>query len=125
VPPPAARRAWLDALGAADVALAVERGPDGTLWETWRYRGVWVEAGWQSLAAQERNVAALLTGTVDDHDRLLVAGAALQAVPLRTDGHLAAWQARLAAYPDGLAERLTRAAVDRWQWPHWVALRWA
>jgi hypothetical protein len=125
LPAPDARRGWLAALGAADVALAVEDGPDGTLWETWRYRGVWVEAGWQTLAAQERNLAALLTGAVHDHEHLLVAGAALQAVPLRTAGHLAAWQTRLADYPDGLAERITRAAVDRWQWPHWVALRWA
>ena len=125
LPPNEARRRWLQDIGATDVVLAVEDGVDGTLWETWRYRGVWVEAGWQTLARQEQNVAALLTGTVDDHEQLLVAGAALQAVPLRTAGHLAAWRSRLAHYPDGLAERITRASVDRWAWPHWVALRWA
>ena len=125
LPPAEARRAWLQEIGATDVALEVENGVDGSLWETWRYRGVWVEAGWQTLARQEQNVAALLTGTVTDHEQLLVASAALQAVSLRTAGHLAAWQSRLAVYPDGLAERITRAEVDRWQWPHWVALRWA
>jgi hypothetical protein len=125
VPPAEARRAWLAELGTTDVALAVERGPDGTLWETCRYRGVWVEIGWQTLARQERNVAALAGGTVVEHDELAVAGAVVQAVALRSDGRLAAWQRTLATYPDGLAERIISAQVERWGWPHWVALRWA
>jgi hypothetical protein len=125
LPSAESRKEWLEEIGATDVALAVEDGVDGTLWETLRYRGVWVEAGWQTLARQEANVASLLTGTVVDHEQLLVAGATVHAVSLRSAGHLATWQSRLAHYPDGLAECITLAEVDRWQWPHWVALRWA
>ena len=119
------RLAWLRGIGATGVALGVETGPDGTSWSTWRYRGVWVEAAWQTLDRQDREVAALGSGTVVEHERLIVAGAMVQAVPLRTTGRLAEWRRALSVYPEGLSERIVRAAVERWQWPHWVALRWA
>lgn len=120
-----ARRIWLREIGADEVALDVEVGPDGTTWSTWRSRGLWVEAGWQTMTAHDRNVAALLSGTVVDPERLAVAGATARAVTLRSAGRLAAWQRDLASYPPGLTDRIVRAAVQRWQWPHWVALRWA
>jgi hypothetical protein len=46
------RAAWLRSLGATDVSVDLELGADGTLWSTWRQEGIWIEAGWQTIAAQ-------------------------------------------------------------------------
>jgi hypothetical protein len=96
-----------------------------TLWSTWRQEGIWIETGWQTIAVQDANVQALLRGEVTDHARLVGASAVCEAVTLRTVGHIAAWQAQLAHYPDGLADTLVAAAVERWHWPHWLDSRWA
>jgi hypothetical protein len=125
LPPAGARAGWLRGLGATDVVVDLEPGADGTLWSTWHLAGIWVEAGWQTVAAQERALAALLGGGVTAHDRLVGASALRDAVPLRTGGRVAAWQRAVARYPDGLADALIAAAVQRWRWPHWLDARWA
>ena len=125
LPPVEERAAWLHALGATNIAVDLEPSADGTLWTTWRHAGIWVEAGWQTIAALEDTLDALRGGGVTDHDRLSVAGAVLDAVPLRTAGRLASWQRALERYPDGLAEALITVTVRRWHWPHWVDAHWA
>jgi hypothetical protein len=125
LPPAVERAAWLRRLGATDVVIDLESGADATLWSTWRTAGIWVEAGWQTVAAQQSAVETLLGGGVTDHDRLVGASAVLDAVPLRIAGRIASWQQALARYPDGLADALIAAAVQRWRWPHWVDTHWA
>lgn len=48
-----------------------------------------------------------------------------QAIPLRTNGRLATWQAELAGYPDGLAERVVAVQTQVWSDPHVPGVRWA
>jgi hypothetical protein len=119
------RAVWLRSLGATDVSIDLELGADGTLWSTWRLQGIWIETGWQTIAAQNANLQAVLRGEVTDHARVVGASAVRDAVTLRTLGRLAAWQAQLAHYPDGLADALVAAAVERWHWSHWLDSRWA
>jgi hypothetical protein len=125
IPPADERAAWLGSIGATDVVVDVEDSRDGTWWTTWRQDGIWVEAGWQTLAAHDRTVDVLVSGDATDHELLVVARAVLHAVPLRTVGRLADWQRALSIYPTGLADTLLATAVERWQWPHWLAARWA
>lgn len=80
---------------------------------TWHQEGIWVEAGWQTLASQECALATL-GGAATDHDLLVVASAVLHAVALRTGGRLAAWQQALAVYPEALGDALIARAVQRW-----------
>lgn len=82
-----------------------------------------VEAGWQTLALQERTIEALLHGDVTNHELLVVASAILYAVPLRTVSRLADWQKALGVCPPTLGEVLITSAVQRWSWPHWLDAR--
>jgi len=105
---------WLEALGASDVVLDREVIADGSAWSDFRFRGVPVEAGWQPIAVLEDLLRAILAAEVTDHDRLVVASMVEHAVPLRTGGLLAWWQAELAQYPDELQERLVTQAMADW-----------
>jgi hypothetical protein len=124
-PDASARGAWLRAAGAEEVWVDVDATPDGTAWTTCRIGTLWLEVAWQTLAAQERVLGELLSGTVTDHHLLVVASAIECAVPLRTAGALSAWQRAVGTYPEGLAERLIERAVGSWVWPQWAGEPWA
>ena len=82
-----------------------------------------MESGWQTFATQERNLQAILSGTVIDHHLLLLGSMLLSALPLRTSGVLAVWQQRLAHYPEELRSRLIEDALEIWTFPHLIAAR--
>jgi hypothetical protein len=125
MPPADARAAWLAAIGAEQVMLDDGPMPGGSLWATFRWRGVWIEGGWQAFSDVDAELRAILTAEAIGHFRVLLASILLEALPLRTTGHLAAWQARLDRYPDLLAERIIAANTQVWQLPHAVQGRWA
>jgi hypothetical protein len=116
---------WLRQIGATDVSEAEDVVADGSSWTTFRYADTWVEAGWQTIADLQQNLGRVLSGTETDHDLISVAWMLRTAVPLRTSGHLAAWQHAVSEYPAGLAERLITSATNAWIWPHWVVSHWA
>lgn len=97
---------------------------DGTVWATVRLQGTWIEAGWQTIGAQEELLRGILAGEVLSHDRFVVADATIHAVPLRSGGLLANWQRQLSQYPEALRERVIADNTAVWQMPHAVGGRW-
>jgi hypothetical protein len=61
--------------------------------------------------------------TRSDHP-LKMTAMVTEAVLLRRAGWLAAWQRRLAVYPDGLQERIIAANTRVWGTPHAPEVRW-
>jgi hypothetical protein len=116
IPGADARRAWLRAIGGSDFAPEAHTSQDGTVWEWSRYRGVWLETGWQAIGRHEAVLRAILASEVTDHRVLITADATARALPLRSEGLLARWQAQLASYPERLQERLVRAGARRWNY---------
>lgn len=119
LPPADARLAWLASAGAIGMVLDDEPVGDGSWWATCRYRGVWVEAGWQTIAAQDALLSAILAGEVTDHARLMLASIIARALPLRGAELVGGWQRRLARYPDAVQERLIFGATEVWRFPQW------
>lgn len=116
------RADWLRSVGATDVVIEPEAEGDGSIWAMCRYRGVWLEPGWQTLETLDRLLNQILEGRITDHARLILAEVVAHSVPVRTGGLLGRWQERLAHYPDIVQERLIAAAALRWR-P--APFRWA
>ncbi len=125
LPPVEARRAWLERVGATEIVPDDAPLADGSHWLTFRFRDIWVEAGWQTIADLVQTLDEILAGALTSHDRLLLASLVAHAVAVRTDGALATWQARLASYPEVLGERVIAANTTVWHLPHAVQGRWA
>jgi hypothetical protein len=125
IPLPAERRQWLAAAGATDITLDEHQIADSSFWVTFRFQGIWIEAGWQSIKTQEELLRAILAGDVTQHERLMLAFVIRHAVPLHSDGLLADWQQRLMQYPDMLQARLIEGTRLAWMFPHIVLSWWA
>lgn len=117
VPTVEARLGWLGGIGAEDAEFDLETTPDGTPWSFFRVDGIAIEAGWQQIASVEAWLLRILAAETRDHWMLVPADALVHAVPLRTEGLLAAWQARLSRYPPALRHRLIEGAVAGWRDP--------
>src|SRR5947209_20465529 len=51
LPQPDEWRRWLEEAGATDISPeAVPNGLDGSIWVTCRYRDIWIEVGWGTIA---------------------------------------------------------------------------
>jgi hypothetical protein len=128
LPAPARRPRWLESRalgwlresGAADIMLDSGVTPEGSAWATFSYRGIWVEASWQSIPARERLLRAIRDAQVLDHNLLRIAWIMQHALPLRTTGLLSTWQAQLVPYPEALQRKLIAAATEEWRAPHVV-----
>jgi len=116
------RDGWLREVGAIEIVHDTEAIADGSIWSACQYQGLRIEAGWQTVAAQQRLLTAILEGAILDHDRLIIAEVVRHAVPLRTGGILASWQTQLAEYPEVLRRRLIATAVKQW---HSAPFLWA
>lgn len=123
--PAAEVASWLRHVGAERLVLDAAPVADGSRWVTFRYRGVWVEAGWQAGAAQDALLDAILAGRVVDHDRLLVAATLRDALPLRGGPWLRRWRCMLARYPDEVQAALVRSVAEGWRFPHVLHARLA
>lgn len=123
IPPPDERRQWLYAAGATDITLDEHQIADGSFWVTCRFQGIWVEAGWQEIGAQEKLLRGILAGEVTEHARLMLAFIIQHAVSLRSGGWLAGWQQSLTQYPDALQARLIAETSLAWSFPH-ILMSW-
>lgn len=119
------RQQWLEQIGATNITLDSEPIADGSIWTTCQFNNTWIEVGWQTEIAQEKLLQAILQAEVTDTGRLIVAGLINQAIILRSNGLLSDWQNKLEYYPEALQTKLILEAIELWQFPHIVAVRWA
>lgn len=117
IPPLAARIAWLQAAGATDVHAEDNPRPDDSYWISFTLEGISGEVGWQTYDALESALELLLSGKAD-RKALVFADILTSALPLRTTGRLAAWQARLSGYSDEVQAAILADAVARWSRPN-------
>lgn len=118
--------AWLEQAGATDIwGQDWEPGIDQSRWMVCRYEEVWIETGWAPILSFDAFLHRIAAGAFTDYGRLRMGWTVLQAVSLRTEGRLASWQATLAVYPDGLAERVIAEQTLIWADPHVPRVRWA
>lgn len=119
------REQWLGEVGVSDLLSDSEPIADGSIWATFRFQGIWIEAGWQTIAAHEQNLQDILAGQVIDHHHLKLAEIISHALPLRSAGLLAKWQEQLTRYPDMLPSRIIADAAELWLFPPIVEARFA
>jgi hypothetical protein len=92
-------------------------GVEGAMWYGGLLDGEKVELVWWTPAYVEERVRAMAAGEVVDRARLRSAEAIANGIPLRGVRH-ADWTARLARYPDGLADRIVDDVATEWiDWP--------
>lgn len=117
IPPLAARIVWLQAAGASDIHAEDNPRPDDSYWISFMLEGISGEVGWQTYDALESALELLLSGDAD-RKALVFADILTSALPLRTIGKLAAWQARLSGYSDAVQASILAQAVARWSRPN-------
>ncbi len=117
--------AWLHEIGATDTFPNIETEADGSVMTTFTYRGIIVEAEWQTLVQQEQVLRTLLATQSDSQWLILNGEMVTSAVPLRSNGVLTHWQEMAADYPDAMVARVVASATESWMFAHWVALHWA
>jgi 8-oxo-dGTP pyrophosphatase MutT (NUDIX family) len=117
---------WLQAAGAGDIyPLAGPMLADGSSWTGCRYRGIWVEIGWNQIDAFDVLIGRLERGEEQDEQCLRVGSFVQAAAPVKDPATLAGWQERLRRYPDALQIRIIRANTAAWSDPHTAPVRWA
>jgi hypothetical protein len=119
------REAWLHHVGATDIVFGTESTGDDQTWVFFIFRGIWIEAGWQLLAAHEKRLDAVASGAVTAHEPVALAWLMLNAISLRGTGLLRQWQQKLMQYPDVLSQNILTDAMHFWFFPHFLAVRWA
>lgn len=121
VPPVDERTEWLQEAGAADLHVEDAPRPDHSYWIGFTLDGIPGEVGWQTFDALQATLDLVRSGTVLDRKVLFLADIIVSALPLRTAGRLAGWQAILHGYSDPLKRRLIDAALQRWSQPEHFA----
>jgi hypothetical protein len=115
--PVAEYEAWLRSTGALVEPEEMEWN-GGRLTKSW-HTGVFVEGGWRPFAALDAQLKRIMSAETLNHWDMTEAWHIHDAILLRDDGRLAAWQERLDTYPPVLGERLVAAATEAWRDPHW------
>lgn len=85
---------------------------DGGLVESFRVEGVECQIGHTTIAAWEQHIASVLERLEVDSPLQKALDGTLHGVPLHGAPLIAGWQARIAAYPDALAEAMVRHYVS-------------
>lgn len=126
MPEPMLWHDWLNGAGATDVESDLqETDATGFRWTTCRFQDIWFELGFAEIRPFDAFVHDLGSGRFAGHERLQMGWTIGQAIPLRTEGRLAKWQATLATYPEGLAKRVIADQTEVWSDPHVPGVRWA
>lgn len=86
------------------------------------FKGVFIEAAWQTWDGLENNLAPVLAAETTDHWALVEAWHIVHALPLTDAPRIKHWQQRLAQYPDALQPKLIEQAIASWAQPHWYPL---
>lgn len=119
-------RQWLEDVGITELSPeAAPTGLDGSIWVTCRYRDVWVEIGWGTIASFDELMGSIAGGVVTGLGRLQFADIILHAVTLRTAGTIGRWQGTLGRYPDELQAAIIARNTAVWSDPHVPGVRWA
>lgn len=113
IPPLDARIAWLQAAGASEIHAEDMPRPDDSYWISFTLQRIPGEVGWQTFDALEVALELVLSGKAD-RKALVFAHILTSALPLRTAGRLAAWQARLSGYSDAVQSAIVAEAAARW-----------
>jgi len=124
-PPRSDCKEWLHRVGATDIVFGTEPNGEDQAWVFFVFRDIWVEAGWQLLAALEQRLDAVARGSVTAHGPLTLAWIMQHAVSLRSAGLLQGWQQKLEQYPETLPPHILKEAMHFWFFPHFLAVRWA
>lgn len=119
------RGQWLYEIGVTELISDTEPIEDRSIWANFRYRGIWVEAGWQTITTHERNLRDILAGKILDHYRLKLAVVISHAVSLRGTGLLPRWQQELSHYSDILPPKIIAQATELWMFPNIIEARYA
>ncbi|GAB5493378.1 MAG: hypothetical protein Phog2KO_35930 [Phototrophicaceae bacterium] len=106
------RKQWIQSLGVSDIQAMTEPRPDNSYWVNAIYKGIELEAGWQTFADLEVALTELIEARTTDHKALRLAELVISAKPLRGSGTLSKWQALLATYPPLLAGKLIDDALN-------------
>lgn len=110
----------LRAAGAkVDPVSAVWNGMVTT--KSW-YRGLFIEAAWQTCDGLAQSLEPILGAYTTDHWSLVEAWHVTYALPLTPAPRLAHWQQRLQVYPHALQTALVEQATTTWTQPHWYPL---
>lgn len=126
LPQPDLWRRWLEGVGADEISPeALPNRLDDSIWITCRYRDIWIEVGWGTVAEFDKLIERIASGGATDLDTLQFADIILHAVPLRTDGAIGRWQHALAQYPDSLQAAIIADNTAVWSDPHVPGVRWA
>ncbi len=119
------RAQWLYETGVIELISDKEPIEDRSIWVNFRYRGISVEAGWQTIASHEQNLQDILAGKIVDHYRLKLAEIISHAVSLRGVGLLSRWQQELSYYPELLPQKIISEASELWMFPNIIEARYA
>lgn len=116
---------WLRDAGASGVQQQLRDADDLHFsWTVCRLHDIWVEVGWAPIDAFDAFITAIAGGNYVDHDRMQMGWTIRKALALRTEGSLERWDALLAVYPSGLAERVIANQTSVWSDPHVPGVRW-
>ena len=114
------RKEWVQSLGVNNIQAMTAPRPDNSYWVNAVYKGIELEAGWQTFADLDSALTELIEARTTEHQALRLAELVISAKPLRGSGTLENWQALLVTYPTLLADKLIDDALKDWFSIDWL-----
>lgn len=114
VPSQEERINWIQSIGGTAIKPYGAPIGDGSVWIIFKYRGYWIEMGWQASEAMQKNLAVVTNGETTVHEQLLLASVIGQAIVLRSSGLMETLKASVGVYPQNLSRDLTMHTLSLW-----------
>ena len=124
IPPFESVKDWLIDCGVKLFHFETEVSPEEGMHLIGRYRDIWVEFTWFTIAWRTKVISNILAGEELERSKLAHAWNVTTGMPLRTRALVPEWQQRLAEYPDALQSRLISASTEFWLYPHHIEVLW-
>ncbi|EJO5346683.1 DUF4037 domain-containing protein [Clostridium botulinum] len=105
---------WIKQIGGTDIFSYGGPIGDGSEWIIFKYKGYWIEAGWQTVSRMKNNINSIIEGKVSTHDKLILASTFRDAIFIRNNGILSDLQGQLKFYPEGLSEDIITNTIMPW-----------
>lgn len=105
---------WIENLGVTDIIAHSESRPDNSYWINGNYKGIELEAGWQTFSDLDTALTEIISARTMNHKSLRLAELILSAKHLRGRGTLQKWQSTLENYPEELSQKLIESALTGW-----------
>ncbi len=105
---------WIKEIGGSEICPYSAPIGDGSEWIIFRYKGHWIEAGWQMIDRMVDNLKSIVEGKAYTHDKLLLAFALKNAIFIRKDGLLKGYREKLEYYPKGLEKNIIMNTIRPW-----------